>query len=443
MLVRAGTGTGKTLGFLLPIFSNLATSSSSLAVIISPARELAEQTLAQAITIGRECGLTAEPLVGGIRKASADRAALTKLPRVLVATPGRILDHLDNAPGFRARLEKDGAVLVLDEVDRLLDPGFRPAVMRVAAAMSSPQRQTLLFTATADANVRQVAKQLLKGDDAYVDASPDKPQSLGVRNDNVVQQAVVVPPERLLTELVHALQGPLEGHVVVFVPTAAMASLLAAVLRSTASAPTAPSVPATPAGPQKGGGQLVASPIFEIHSRMDQKHRSRAVREFTESKNAIMIATDVFARGIDVNGVKLVVQLGIAPDNAQVSHRIGRTGRGGSKGRALMILAESERAVLNVLIDKEKMPITVVKPLDNASVKTVRVPRSRDTCRTFIATLGFYKAQAKRLGWGSADLVPNVRAMFGSFGIEDAKECPVSKKTIKKMGISGDQLLVV
>lgn len=441
MLVRAGTGSGKTLGFLLPLITALMLDRNSgnkkqhqVAVILSPARELAEQTYAQARTLANRCGLRVQMLVGGVRSSKADVNAMERDGYdILVATPGRLMDHLETTKGFREMLKSEGRVLVLDEVDRLLDPGFKPAMLKTAEVMSHPARQTLLFTATATTAIREASKKLMRTDDAFIDAGASNAagNAGAAHNTNVSQEAVLLPPDLLLPRMVLELKRETKGHSVIFVQTAMMAMLLTQVLRKALA-----------------GGK----PVFEIHSRMDQKQRSRAVREFTESASpAVIVATDVFARGIDVKGVTLVLQMGIAPDNAQVAHRAGRTGRGGAKGRSLIILADNESAVLKDLIDREKMPITLLdtsKGTDTdlaEAVKTVNAALAglsndanfkRTSCRAFIASIGFYKSQVKRLGWRAPDLVPAVARLFQPLGVPAPSACPVPAKTVKKMGLA-------
>eukprot|EP00798_Chlamydomonas_sp_ICE-L_P001063 gene1063-biopygen2420 len=364
MLVRAGTGTGKTIGFLLPLLTRLLDSKNTVAtgstnkkyllvaaVIVSPARELAEQTLEQARRLLARCpkSLSVHALVGGVRSTAGDRSALNDAALrgeriVAVVTPGRLMEHMQRTPGFSEGLAKHGRVLVLDEVDRLLDPGFRPVVMKVAAAIANPERQTLLFTATASKDVQELARSLLthlleRGDDTFLNAGASEAQgSAGAaHNANVKQEAVLVRADQMVPVIREEFRSEKDGLTVIFVPTAAMAFTLASILRSYKDAGTS---------------------VFEIHSRLSQGQRSRAVSDFKNAKPpAAIVATDVFARGLDVSGVTLVLQLGIAPDNAQVAHRVGRTGRGGAKGRALMVLAMSEERVLRDLIDREKMPI--------------------------------------------------------------------------------------
>eukprot|EP00798_Chlamydomonas_sp_ICE-L_P018744 gene18744-biopygen27654 len=444
MLVRAGTGTGKTIGFLLPLLTRLLDSKNTVAtgstnkkhllvaaVLVSPARELAEQTLEQARRLLARCpkSLSVHALVGGVRSTAGDRSALNDAALrgeriVAVVTPGRLMEHMQSTPGFSEGLAKHGRVLVLDEVDRLLDPGFRPVVMKVAAAMANPERQTLLFTATASKDVQELARSLLKGDDTFLNAGASEAQgSAGAaHNANVKQEAVLVRADQMVPVIREEFLSEKDGLTVIFVPTAAMASTLASLLRSYKDAGTS---------------------VFEIHSRLSQGQRSRAVSDFKNAKPpAAIVATVVFARGLDVSGVTLVLQLGIAPDNAQVAHRVGRTGRGGAKGRALMVLAMSEERVLRDLIDREKMPI-VLRPAYTYELPPPPPVSPHAPCKTFIASIGFYKAQMKRLGWKSNELVPFVYEMFASLGVNTISACPVNAKLVKKMGLPADHGLKI
>jgi ATP-dependent RNA helicase MSS116 len=482
LLVRAKTGSGKTIGFLLPIVTRLLSTprpppphpkqgggkngdgkqgggkkgdgkkgdgkkgdgkqgggeqGGPVAVVMAPARELAEQTAAEAARVGGKCGLRAVTLIGGARTPTADEVALSRGFDVIVATPGRLNDHLSDPRRtiVREALRTRGVVLVLDEADRLLDPGFVREVMRVHEAMPAPGRQTLLFTATVPPGVRDKAKQLLRADNAYIDAggggdgNDDGSSAGAVANEHVRQEAVVVAPGQLLNALWSELTvppGAAKERSVVFVQTLAIASLVTELLRKAAVA---------------AGSQLS---VFELHSGMDQKQRSKSIAAYVAAPPpTTMVATDVFARGIDVKGIGLVLQLGIAPDAAQVVHRVGRTGRGGAKGRALMILADDEEPVLRQLIDRDGMPIGVrvsgapsapepsVSPAFSAAMKELAGrlnERSRPAaCRAYVSTLGFYKAQQRRLRWTEAQLRERVAARFAPLGVVSPQVCTAKK----------------
>ena len=422
VLVRAGTGSGKTLGFLLPLITKLVSlkgSDGPKAVILSPARELAEQTLVHAKKIASKCGICVVSLIGGVRSTKADIVAMNNGCDIIVATPGRLAEHIKDTVGFKEALGTYGRVLVLDEVDRLLDPGFKPVMIMTSNIMNHYARQTLLFTATATAAVREASKQFMHNDNAFIDAGVTNATGNVAQNNNILQEAIVVPSKKLISELWYEIQEEKKGKTVVFVQTAMMASLLAKIF----------------------GG--MRKDVYELHSRMPQNKRSRTVKDFTESKNpAVLIATDVFARGIDIKGITFVVQLGIAPDNAQVAHRVGRTGRGGTTGRALMILSESENLVLQDLIDRERMPIHIRKtqfPSNDAPIFFKKENEIKKmACKAFVASIGFYKAHVKRLGWKSNEIVPHVAEMFSQIGVPDQYACPVSSKLIKKMGLGKD-----
>eukprot|EP00798_Chlamydomonas_sp_ICE-L_P032425 gene32425-biopygen13861 len=368
MLVRAGTGTGKTIGFLLPLLTRLLDSKNTVAtgstnkkhllvaaVIVSLARELAEQTLEQARRLLARCpkSLSVHALVGGVRSTAGDRSALNDAALrgeriVAVVTPGRLMEHMQSTPGFSEGLAKHGRVLVLDEVDRLLDPGFRPVVMKVAAAMANPERQTLLFTATASKDVQELARSLLKGDDTFLNAGASEAQgSAGAaHNANVKQEAVLVRADQMVPVIREEFRSEKDGLTVIFSPTAAMASTLASILRSYKDAGTS---------------------VFEIHSRLSQGQRSRAVSDFKNAKPpAAIVATDVFARGLDVSGVTLVLQLGIAPDNAQVAHPAAQVAGGlrgvrlwtDTRSRFLFVCVDGRQASIPSCVDSVPMIIT-------------------------------------------------------------------------------------
>jgi ATP-dependent RNA helicase MSS116 len=331
----------------------------------------------------------------------------------------------------RKALLTRGAVLVLDEADRLLDPGFVREVMKVHTAMPLSNRQTMLFTATVPSGVRDKAKQLLRGDNAFIDAGGGDAASDGAAgasaNEHVRQEAIVVPPGMLLHTLWSELTvapGAAKERSVVFVQTLAIASLLTELLRKAAAA---------------AGSQLT---VFELHSGMDQKQRSKSIAAYVAAPHpTTIVATDVFARGIDVRGIGLVLQLGIAPDAPQVVHRVGRTGRGGAKGRALMILADDEEPVLRALIDRDGLPIGIRPPPHGNSPpdKTLNTvlkqmagmlnKKSRPAaCRAYVATLGFYKAQQRRLRWTEAQLRARVAARFVPLGVASPEVCSAGKR---------------
>jgi ATP-dependent RNA helicase MSS116 len=463
LLVRASTGSGKTLGFLVPTLQRIsgasvrATRSAPAgirpirALVLSPSRELAEQTRVEAAKLATfHRGLGVQIVIGGT-SMGGDRARLAKAPcDLLVATPGRLLAHIEETPGFAARL-KGVRVLVLDEADRLLDMGFEPAIRRIAAALSAPEhRQTLLFTATVPRGVREVAAAFTRGAEKleFVDTSNGSRRSgnPAAVNARIRQEAVVLPVGSLVPALHRIVAAHLAksetSKIIVFITNAVTVQLMAALFRASGFASA-----------------------LEIHSRLDQNKRNAADRAFRERPSGLLFASDVAARGVDFPGVTLVIQLGIADSAENVVHRVGRTGRGGRSGEALMLLCDDEKPVLDALLAPPlSMPIAlsdrasssisagvasgdVVPPAPELQrvFESIRTgPEGSEggnlrklACKAFVASLGFYNTHAKRrLRWTKPDLVRNVAARFAAIGVPGW--CPVETKTLRKMNLDGD-----
>jgi len=458
LIVRASTGSGKTLGFLIPTLQALAgagagtrsVSSGSRpirALVLSPSRELAMQTQheAEKLAAFHRPAIAVQIVMGGSKMGGDAKRLMGQPCDLLVATPGRLQAHIDETPGFAERL-RGLRVLVLDEADRLLDMGFEPAIRRIAAALPPPERrQTLLFTATVPPGVEKVAAAFTRrGRTEFVDTAGRRGSKNGnpaAVNPRIRQEAVVLP----VGSLVPALHRVLSHHrdtngahkIIVFVTNAVTVQLMAALFRASGF-PNA----------------------LEIHSRLDQRKRDAADRAFRERSGVVMFASDVAARGVDFPDVTHVVQLGIADSAENVVHRVGRTGRGGKSGDALMLLCDDERSVLDELLAPPlSMPIALsdraasqisagvgsgdaVAPLPAlaATFAAIADPADRGegatlralACKAFVASLGFYNTHAKRrLKWSKQDLVRNVAARFAAIGVPGW--CPVEPKTLKKM----------
>jgi ATP-dependent RNA helicase RhlE len=432
LFVKTRTGSGKTIGFLLPLFTRLMSEKTDggggvRALVLSPTRELAQQTAAEATKLGAECRVAVVTFIGGTSKAGDARSLAALKSRasagngiIVVATPGRLEDHLKTTQGFAASLA-GCRVLVLDEADRLLEPSFASATYRIADA-TAKRVQTLMFTATVPPGVKEGARRLLRRDDAYqefVEGSNSNSQGNAgaAHNPNVVQTAMLVPASELMRTLV-AVHAKTRGKTIVFVQTKRVVPVVLRLLQA--------------ANPKRA--------VLQIQSDMTQGQRTGAIRDFAAAPgDATIIATDVFARGIDVRNVSTVIQLGIAADAAQVAHRSGRTGRGGATGEAVIILATDEKKVLDSLIQKDGMPIRVVDAPKPAQLPAPAANAGVQNCKAFIAAYGFYKSQTKRLGWKAADLLPRVFERFRPLGISAPSVCALPEKTMKKIGISKDQ----
>jgi ATP-dependent RNA helicase RhlE len=304
----AATGTGKTAAFLLPILQKLSTGPRNVcrALILSPTRELAMQIDEQALAIGYHVGLTAVSVVGGVDMRPQERA-LRAGAEIVVATPGRLLDHMRfDYVEFKA-LE----VLVLDEADRMLDMGFLPDIRRILRALPV-DRQTLMFSATMAPEIRQLAGDILRDPVPILIGGPQRPAS------GIAHSVYPVAQDRktaLLTTLIKQQQW---RSVLVFVKRKVDADRLArAVTRG-------------------------AAPATSIHSDRRQEDRIAALEAFRRGEYPVMVATDVAARGIDVEGISHVVNYDVPFSPDDYIHRGGRTARAGAVGEVLTFVAPEE-----------------------------------------------------------------------------------------------------
>ncbi len=304
----ASTGTGKTAAFLLPILQKLSIGPRNVcrALILSPTRELAMQIDEQALAIGYHVGLTAVSVVGGVDMRPQERA-LRAGAEIVVATPGRLLDHMRfDYVEFKA-LE----VLVLDEADRMLDMGFLPDIRRILRALPV-DRQTLMFSATMAPEIRQLAGDILRDPVPILIGGPQRPAS------GIAQSVYPVAQDRktaLLTTLIKQQQW---RSVLVFVKRKVDADRLArAITRG-------------------------AAPATSIHSDRRQEDRIAALEAFRRGEYPVMVATDVAARGIDVEGISHVVNYDVPFSPDDYIHRGGRTARAGAVGEVLTFVAPEE-----------------------------------------------------------------------------------------------------
>ncbi len=309
VLATAQTGTGKTLSFLIPLVERLSVDRpDTRALILLPTRELAMQVLEawRTLTQGQlkaalVCGgLTEQPQLKAIRSGA----------RLIVATPGRLEDYLS-----RKLVNLSGVkMLVLDEVDRMLDMGFKPAIKRIATHLPQ-QRQTLCYSATLSPAIGEVARLYLTNPVRIEIGAELKP------SPNVKLQTFEVPADKK-QELLEHLLGANEGSFMVFVRTKHGADRVARRLSRAGFS-------ATP-----------------IHGDRSQAQRNSALRGFAEGRHRVLVATDVVARGIDVADVAHVVNFDIPREAEDFVHRVGRTGRASSFGVASTFAAPDETRAL-------------------------------------------------------------------------------------------------
>ena len=316
----AQTGTGKTAAFLLPILQRLKEGPQGVlrALVLVPTRELAEQVLESARVYGRHTPVRAAAVYGGVAMEPQTRA-LRRGTDIIVATPGRLLDHMGRGHVDASKLE----VLVLDEADRMLDMGFAPDVTRILDRLPSPPaRQTLLFSATISNDVDRLAQRALERHAAVEIGrraqAADGVQHLLVAVDKTVKRDVLA---QMLAEVP-------EGRILVFTRTKYGADKLTRHLR--------------------GEGHNVAA----LHGDKTQGARSAALEAFKDGRTRVLVATDLAARGVDVDDIAIVVNFDVPADPEAYVHRVGRTARAGAKGLALTLMSPDEWLLM---LDIEKL----------------------------------------------------------------------------------------
>ncbi len=319
LMAGAQTGTGKTAAFALPTLQRLAPLASTSAsparhpirvLVLTPTRELAIQVEESFREYAKHLPLRTALVYGG-SDMNAQIAALRKGVEILVATPGRLLDHVQNKTVMFNQVQ----VLILDEADRMLDMGFLPDIKRIIALLP-PVRQNLLFSATFPDEIRNLTKTLLR--------NPAEVQ-IAARNaaaDSVTHVVHPVPREKKREVLSYLIQTRSLKQVLVFCGTRIGANRLAHQLRR---------------------DHIHAD---AIHGDKSQSEREAALEAFKAGKTAVLVATDVASRGLDIQGLPQVINFDIPHSPEDYVHRIGRTGRAGMTGEAISLVAPDDAEAL-------------------------------------------------------------------------------------------------
>ncbi|KVH89031.1 DNA/RNA helicase, DEAD/DEAH box type, N-terminal [Cynara cardunculus var. scolymus] len=398
VLAKARTGTGKTVAFLLPaieVVVNLPPVGRDerwppiVVLIICPTRELASQAAMEANKLLKyHPSVGVQVVIGGTRLATEQRRIQANPCQILVATPGRLKDHIMNTSGFANRIN-GVKVLVLDEADHLLDMGFRKDIENIIAAVPK-QRQTLLFSATVPPEVRQICHIALKRDHEYINTVEEGSEET---HTQVQQKHLVAPLEKqfsLLYTLLkdHIVDDP-DYKVLVFCTTAMVTKLVADLL-----------------------GQLKLN-VREIHSRKSQSYRTQVSDEFRKSKGLILVTSDVSARGVDYPDVTLVIQ----------------------EGQGILLLAPWEQFFLSTLAD---LPISKAElPLIDPDTKK-KVERAlsyvdmKNKESAYQAWLGYYNSN-KTVGKDKQRLVELANEFSRSMGLDIPPS--ISRLVLGKMGL--------
>lgn len=322
----AVTGSGKTLAFLLPVLERLQYRvrgvSATRVLILMPTRELAVQCYEVAGKLAAFSDVSVSLIAGGLPMRPQE-AELRRRPDIVIATPGRLIDHLENTPQFNLDSIE---ILVLDEADRMLEAGFEAELERIVAACpSSPSRQTLLFSASMTENVEDLIRLALNSPvKLFVDAQ-------GALARNLAQEFVRIRETRdteddRLSILLALCSRSFHTGCIVFVPTKQLAHKLRVILG------------------------LAGLSAGELHGDLSQGERTAALERFKRSELDFLVCTDVAARGLDIPGVKSVLNYAMPADYRQYLHRVGRTARAGKSGRSVSLVGESDRKTLKMVL---------------------------------------------------------------------------------------------
>jgi ATP-dependent RNA helicase DDX18/HAS1 len=331
VLGAAKTGSGKTLAFLIPAIELLHSlkfkpRNGTGVLILSPTRELALQIWGVARQLLDKHSQTHGIVMGGAnRRAEAEK--LEKGVNLLVATPGRLLDHLQNTQGF---VFKNLRQLVIDEADRILEIGFEDEMKQIMKILGNGERQTSLFSATQTTKVEDLARISLKPGPLYINVVP---RMENATVDRLEQGYVVCDPDKRFLLLFSFLKRNLKKKIIVFLSSCNSVNYYSELLN------------------------YIDLPVLSIHGKQKQQKRTSTFFEFVNSERGILICTDVAARGLDIPEIDYVVQYDPPDDPRDYIHRVGRTARGAkAKGRSLMFLQPSEMGFLTHL-KEAKVPV--------------------------------------------------------------------------------------
>ncbi len=317
----AQTGSGKTLAFSVPMIQHVS-AEKKLGLILLPTRELAVQVQETLVKVAGPFGLRTALVIGGTN-AGPQRKQLRNNPHIVVATPGRLIDHVEQK---NISLSNVG-MLVLDEADRMLDMGFAPQLKKILSFIPK-ERQTMLFSATMPDRITELAQQYMRSPLRIEVARP------GTTADTIDQEVFIVHKQDKL-KLLGRLLNEYKGTVLVFSRTKHGAKKIAAKIRA------------------------MGHTADELHSNRSQNQRQNALKGFTSGRYRIMVATDIAARGIDVEHIELVINFDLPMQIEDYTHRIGRTGRAGRAGKAISFASPEQKgdiAQIQKLINM-KLPI--------------------------------------------------------------------------------------
>ncbi|KAF8168314.1 P-loop containing nucleoside triphosphate hydrolase protein [Crassisporium funariophilum] len=330
VLGAARTGSGKTLAFLIPAIELLhrlkfKPLNGTGIIIVTPTRELALQIFGVARDLMRFHSQTYGIVIGGANRR-AEEEKLVKGVNLLVATPGRLWDHLRDTKGFIRRNLK---ALIIDEADRILEIGFEQQMKDIIAMLPKDERQSMLFSATQTTKVTDLARISLRPGPVHIDVDKEESTSTVA---TLSQGYVVCPSERRFLLLFTFLKKNLKKKVIVFFSSCNSVKYHSELLN------------------------YIDVPVLDLHGKQKQQKRTNTFFEFINAESGILLSTDVAARGLDIPRVDYIVQYDPPDDPRDYIHRVGRTARAGKVGKSLLFLLESELGFLRYL-KEAKVPL--------------------------------------------------------------------------------------
>ncbi|GAO48019.1 ATP-dependent RNA helicase has1 [Saitoella complicata NRRL Y-17804] len=420
VLGAAKTGSGKTLAFLIPAIEMLYAlkfkpRNGTGVIVVTPTRELALQIFGVAKDLLAHHHQTFGICIGGAnRRAEAEK--LQKGVNLLIATPGRLLDHLQNTKGFVYRNLK---ALVIDEADRILEIGFEDEMKQIIKILPNENRQSMLFSATQTTKVEDLARISLRPGPLYINVDSGSETSTA---NGLEQGYVVCPSESRFLLLFSFLKRNLKKKIIVFFSSCNSVKYHAELLN------------------------YIDLPVLDLHGKQKQQKRTNTFFEFSNAERGVLICTDVAARGLDIPAVDWIVQYDPPDDPRDYIHRVGRTARGvgaGAKGRSLLFLLPSELGFLRYL-KAAKVPLNefafektkianVQSQLEKLVSKNYYLNKSaKDGYRSYLQAYASYSlksifdinkldlvAVGKSFGFG--DVPPKVNITIGASGKTESK----------------------
>lgn len=353
VLGAAKTGSGKTLAFLIPAIELLYSlrfkpRNGTGVIIISPTRELALQIFGVARELMEHHSQTFGIVIGGAnRRQEAEK--LAKGVNLLIATPGRLLDHLQNTQGF---VYKNLKALVIDEADRILEIGFEEEMKQIIKILPNEDRQSMLFSATQTTKVEDLARMSLRAGPLYINVVPESAASTA---DGLEQGYVVCESDKRFLLLFSFLKRNAKKKIIVFLSSCNCVKYFGELLN------------------------YIDLPVLDLHGKQKQAKRTNTFFEFCNAKQGILICTDVAARGLDIPAVDWIVQFDPPDDPRDYIHRVGRTARGTQgKGKSLMFLTPSELGFLrylkaaNVPLNEYEFPSNKIANVQSQLTKLIK-----------------------------------------------------------------------